>query len=78
MGYIDYSRLNKQMADKGLTSYRARVGNIIGQATWRKIQAGRSGRGQDIDTRTIAALCEALECQPGDILEYVPEVNEDA
>lgn len=22
---------------------------------------------------TLSAICEALDCQPGDILEYVPE-----
>ncbi len=26
---------------------------------------------------TLEALCEALKCQPGDILEYVPENRED-
>lgn len=25
---------------------------------------------------TLSAICEALNCQPGDILEYVPEKNE--
>ena len=29
--------------------------------------------GGDIDTRTIAKLCKLLNCQPGDILEYVPD-----
>ena len=25
---------------------------------------------------TLAALCEALDCQPGDLLEYVPDSEE--
>ena len=25
---------------------------------------------------TLAALCRVLECQPGDLLEYVPEEKE--
>jgi len=25
---------------------------------------------------TLAALCEALDCQPGDILRYEPDKNE--
>lgn len=25
---------------------------------------------------TLEAICEALDCQPGDILEYIPENNE--
>ena len=26
---------------------------------------------------TLEAICKALECQPGDILEFVPEEGED-
>ena len=29
--------------------------------------------GKRITTDSIAALCEALNCQPGDLLEYVPD-----
>ena len=32
--------------------------------------------GGDIDTRTISKLCKLLDCQPGDILEYVPDEDE--
>jgi DNA-binding Xre family transcriptional regulator len=28
-----------------------------------------------IDLATLNALCEALQCTPGDLLEYVPEVS---
>ena len=40
----------------------------MGQATWKKIHEGGH-----IDTRTIESLCCYLNCQPGDILEYIPE-----
>jgi len=26
---------------------------------------------------TLEAICRALECQPGDIMEYIPERRED-
>jgi len=26
---------------------------------------------------TLEAICRALECQPGEIMEYVPEIKED-
>lgn len=26
---------------------------------------------------TLTAICRALECQPGDIMEYVPETREE-
>lgn len=34
----------------------------------------KSGKVKGVRFETIAAICEALECQPGDLLEYVPEV----
>lgn len=30
----------------------------------------KSGKVQGIRFRTLAAICSALECQPGDILEF--------
>ena len=68
---IVYDKLIKMMKDKGFTTYRIRKEKIIGQATLSKIQ-----NGGDIDTRTIAKLCEVLDCQPGDILEYIKNDTE--
>lgn len=65
---IKYDKLLKMMNDKGLTSYIIKKDKIIGQATFQKIKSGG-----DIDTRTISKLCKILECQPGDIMEYVPD-----
>ena len=56
------------MKQAGITSYTVKKDKIIGQATYKKILEGG-----DIDTRTIAKLCELLNCQPGDILEYEKE-----
>ncbi|MDJ0514574.1 MAG: helix-turn-helix transcriptional regulator [Methyloceanibacter sp.] len=33
----------------------------------------RTGKVRGVRFETIAKICEALECQPGDILQYVPE-----
>lgn len=65
---IVYDKLLNLMKEKGITSYTIRQNNIIGQATLKKIK-----NGGDIDTRTISKLCKLLDCQPGDILEYVPD-----
>ncbi len=32
----------------------------------------RTGKVRGVRFETIAKICEALECQPGDILQYVP------
>ena len=65
---IVYDKLLKLMSEKGITSYTIKKNKIIGQATLKKIKDGG-----DIDTRTISKLCKLLNCQPGDILEYVED-----
>lgn len=32
----------------------------------------KSGNVKAVRFSTLAAICEALECQPGDLLEYAP------
>lgn len=65
---IKYDKLINLMKQAGITSYTVKKDKIIGQATYKKILEGGG-----IDTRTIAKLCELLNCQPGDILEYEKE-----
>lgn len=38
----------------------------------------KNDRAKAIRFSTLEALCEELDCQPGDILEYVSEDKEDA
>ena len=33
----------------------------------------KTGRARAIRFSTLEAICQALNCQPGDILEFVPE-----
>lgn len=33
----------------------------------------KNNKAKAIRFSTLEAICEALDCQPGDILEYVPE-----
>jgi putative transcriptional regulator len=71
MGKIIYDRLISMMEQKGITTYRIRKEKIISESTLQNI---RDGKG--ISTDAIGRLCEALDCQPGDILEYVPDPDE--
>lgn len=36
----------------------------------------KTGKAKAVRFSTLEAICEALNCQPGDILEFVPENNE--
>ncbi|MFN3489675.1 MAG: helix-turn-helix domain-containing protein [Emticicia sp.] len=35
----------------------------------------KTGKAKAVRFSTLEAICEALNCQPGDILEFVPENN---
>ncbi|WP_316802908.1 helix-turn-helix transcriptional regulator [Pedobacter nototheniae] len=35
----------------------------------------KTGKAKGVRFDTLEAICEILECQPGDILEYVPEIK---
>ncbi|WP_341928224.1 helix-turn-helix transcriptional regulator [Nocardioides psychrotolerans] len=35
----------------------------------------KNGRAKAVRFSTLAAICEVLECQPGDVLRYEPEVG---
>ena len=65
---IKYDKLFALMKEKGLTTYKIRQQNIISQSA---LTAIKNGKG--ITTDTVAKLCKALNCQPGDILEYEEE-----
>ncbi|MBR6568044.1 MAG: helix-turn-helix transcriptional regulator [Clostridia bacterium] len=69
---IKYDKLIALLKEKGITTYKIRKENLISQATYQKLRTGDG----IIDTRTIEKLCKLLDCQPGDIMEYVPDEAE--
>lgn len=36
----------------------------------------KSGKVRGVRFATMEAICRYLDCQPGDLLEYVPDINE--
>ena len=74
MGAIRY-RLDVLEALKaaGWSTYRlgSKGEKIIGERT---IQVLREGR--PVSFEILARLCNLLHCQPGDLLEYVPDEDE--
>lgn len=66
---INYEKLFALLKEKGYTTYRIRKEKLIGQATLTALKNGKGG----LDHKTVARLCEVLDCQPGDIMAYVPD-----
>ena len=62
-------RLDRVMADRKMSlnelSEKVGVANV-------NLSKMKNGRISAIRFSTLAAICETLHCQPGDILEYQP------
>ena len=69
---IKYEKLFVLLKEKGFSSYRLRKEKLISQSTLQKLRTGDG----IIDSRTVERLCALLDCQPGDIMEYVPDERE--
>lgn len=61
---IDVMLARRKMS---VTELAARVG-----ITLANVSVLKNGRARALKISTLARLCEALDCQPGDILEYRP------
>ena len=68
---IKFDKVFSKMKEKGLTTYRIRKEKIISESTMQKFRHGKN-----VNTESIEILCKILECQPGVLMEYVPEDNE--
>ena len=69
---IVFSKLKVLMDLKGVKKYDLRKSGVNAQI----LDKALNGSG-NIDTRTINKLCKLLSCQPGDIMEYVPEESDE-
>lgn len=68
---ISYERLFDKLKNAELSSYKLKKMKdpIIAQATLTRIKHGTGG----IDSSTLNRLCKYFDCQPGDLMEYVPD-----
>jgi putative transcriptional regulator len=68
-------RLDRLMVERGvsLTELSSAVGITLANLSILKTNKARAVR-----FSTLAALCEQLECQPGDLLEYAEGPEDEA
>ncbi len=68
-------RLDRVMADRKISlkelSEQVGLSNV-------NLSKMKTGKISAIRFSTLEAVCEALNCQPGDILEYDPDAPDDA
>lgn len=56
----------------GLTELAGKVG-----ITMANLSILKNNKAKAVRLETLEAICKALDCQPGDILEYVPDETEE-
>ena len=67
-------RLDVMLAKRKMRSNE--LAEIIG-ITESNLSLLKSGRVRGVRFSTLEAVCEALECQPADLLEYVPDEKQE-
>ena len=64
---ISYKKLFALMESKGIKKFDLRKAGISPTIVDRLV------KGTDVNTSTIIRLCALLDCQPEDIMEYIPD-----
>lgn len=59
----------QRLKKEGYSTYRIREDKILAEGTMQRICTGSTA----ISVESLGILCNILRCQPGDILEWVPE-----
>ncbi len=62
--------LDKLLQEKGMKGKD--LAEIVG-ITEANLSIFRSGKARAVRFTTLEAICKALDCQPGDVLEYIEE-----
>lgn len=61
-----------ELKSAGYSTYRLRQEKILGESTIQKFRDG-----EIVNADNLAVVCKLLNCQPGDIMEYEDEKNDD-
>ena len=62
-----------ELKKKGYSSTRIREEKLIGQSYLQQLR-----RGELVSWKTLDTICSLLECQPGDLIEYVEATQPEA
>lgn len=65
---IIFDKLWRLMEEKGISTYKLREECGIDSKTVRRLRAN-----ENTETKTLNKLCEILDCNIEDIMEYVPD-----
>ncbi|MCI8899011.1 MAG: helix-turn-helix transcriptional regulator [Lachnospiraceae bacterium] len=72
---ISYIKLVKKLRENNISQYKLKQEKILGSATITKIFRNDGLNGESIDIKVVDKMCKLLNCQPGDILECVEDIE---
>ena len=72
---ISYEKLVKKLKENNISQYKLKQEKILGSATITKIFKNDGINGESIDITVVDKMCKLLNCQPGDILECVEDIE---
>ena len=57
-----------KLKEAGYTTYRIRIDKLLSESTIQKLR-----KGEGVSWDNISTICRLLNCQPGDLMEYVED-----
>ena len=60
------------LKDAGYTTYKMRQEKLLGESVLQQLR-----KGELVSWANISRLCSMLEMQPGDLLKYIPDTEEE-
>ena len=72
---ISYEKLVNKLKENNISQYKLKQERILGSATISKIYKNGGINGESIDIKVVDKMCKLLNCQPGDILECVEDID---
>ena len=67
---IIYKNILEKLASSGWTAYQIQRSRILSTSTMDRLR-----HNSPISTLTLDTICKMCSCQPGDLLEWVPDEN---
>ena len=65
---IRYVRILERLKEAGYSSYRLQVDGLLSHSIMTKLR-----NDQPVGLATIDTICRLTGCQPGELMEYVPD-----
>ena len=65
---IRFANIMQRLADNGYSSYRLRQEKLLSEGTLTRLR-----NEEPITTATLDIICRLCQCQPGELLAWVPD-----